>query len=104
MSSIHERDQILPSAETRIDFKKVLNRVTMERVEMRALLKDRTDPQSADAQRLEIIKLRGNTRDRTTLKTIAAALRPLVEAESCWPGTREIAAIKPRAAVFLSVA
>src|SRR5262245_3901886 len=49
MRCIDKCNQIFPSAKTRIDFKKVLDRVTMERVEMRALLEGRADPEGGDA-------------------------------------------------------
>ena len=104
VGGIHQLDQVLPCAETRVDVEEVLDRVAVKGVEVGALLEDRADPERGDAQAPEITQLRGDAGDRAALVAIAAALRPLVEAEAGRPCTGRFAAIQQRPAAFLAVA
>src|SRR5262245_46155223 len=71
-------DQIAPVAEMRINVEEVLNAVSVIRIEVSALLKDRPDPDSRYAEPLQIIKFRTNPAQRPTLPPLGARFRPAI--------------------------
>src|SRR5262245_28124625 len=71
-------NQVAPVAEMWINVEEVLNAVSVIRIEVAALLKDRPDPDSRYAEPLQIIEFRTNPTQRPTLPPLGARFRPAV--------------------------
>ena len=57
MRGVHQFDEIAPRAEPRIDIEEMLDAVTVERVQVPALLEDGAEPDGGNAQVLNVLEL-----------------------------------------------
>ena len=71
-----ELHQVIATAEARIDLEEVLDTVAVVGVQVAALPEDRAQPDSGDAQSLEIVQLAGNPGQCPALIAVTSRRRP----------------------------
>jgi hypothetical protein len=96
--------QILPIAESRIDLKKILDRVAVVAVPVCALFPDWSNPERCRAERFKIIELRSDSFQSTALETAATGRDPVVPLKSGGSVGRRILGVKKRTEGLPSVA